>query len=797
MSLIFLDFMKKEYTIHMSTIIDYINTFLNFLISGHPLSIEENGRRKLLVVFLLMIIPADIIYGILHFIGGSRIVAGLDLFLALVMTFIVITLRKLNNITLIYRLVIFLYSMPLFYFIKSGTAYGYGVIWVMFYPLFAFFLLGKKEGFLWTAVFTLVMMALLVNPGSLLSDYTYSSQFISRLIPTYAMIVIFTYSYERVREKYKLAMEAEHNKLALEKEKLSQAKEEVERANRLLKEEMALKEQVETELRRHRNHLEDIVTERTAEIKQNNEKLKVSEERYRLMADNVNDLIWAADLNLVFTFLSPSVYRLYGYTVDEAIKLSPEKWNTPESFNKIKKAYSEEMNLEKAGKSEPGKYVVLHLEQRKKDGTLFPVELKVSTIKDEKGKTVGFVGITRDISDRIAVERESKKLQEQLHQAQKMDSVGRLAGGVAHDFNNMLGVILGRLELAMRAMDPSQSQYQNLLEIRKAAERSAELTRQLLAFARKQTVAPSMLDLNRTVEGMLNMLRRLIGEDIDLAWLPGKDLSAVKIDPSQIDQIMANLCVNARDAITGIGKVTIATANVFIDEGTYAEHPGVVPGDYVMLSVTDNGCGMDAQTLNKLFEPFFTTKETGKGTGLGLATVYGIVKQNSGFINVGSKPGSGSTFTVYLPRCEGMIEPVQQKDFTAAPVAQNGETVLLVEDEPAILDMTTLILESLGYIVLPAETAARAIRLAGEHTGKINLLITDVIMPEMNGRDLAGKLLSLYPNLKCLFISGYTADIIARHGILDSHLNFIQKPFTRQQLAAKLREVLDGSKMGQ
>ncbi len=774
----------------MRLIIDRINTFLNFLISEHPLTIGETGRRKLLIVFLLMIIPADIIYGILHLVGGSRVVAGLDLFLAMIMTVIVVQFRRIKNVTPIFRVILFLYAMTLIYFIRSGTAHGYGTLWAMFYPLFAFFLLGKKEGFIWTALFTVIMVAFLMNPNSFLSDYTYSSQFTSRFIPTFFMIVIFTYSYERVREKYQLAMETEQNKLFQEKEKLSQAKEEAEKMNRLLKEEMMIKERVETELRRHRDHLEDIVAERTSEIQKNSEKLKASEERYRLMADNVNDLIWAADMNLIFTFVSPSVYRIYGYTVDEAMKLPPEKWNTPESFSRISKAYLEEMELEKAGKSEQGKYIVLQLEQKKKDGTLFPVELKVSTIKDENGSTIGFVGITRDISERVAIERESEKLQEQLHQAQKMDSVGRLAGGVAHDFNNMLGVILGRLELAMTGMDASQPLYKTLNEIRKAAERSAELTRQLLTFARKQAVVPSLLDLNKTVEGMLKMLRRLIGEDVDLVWLPGGDLSSVKIDPSQIDQIMANLCVNARDAISGVGKITIATEKISVIEANCSTHSGVIPGEYVKLAVTDNGCGMDTETLDKLFEPFFTTKETGKGTGLGLATVYGIVKQNNGFINVSSKPGSGSTFSIYLPRHQGMIQRTLRENF-AAPGARNGETILLVEDEPAILEMTTLILQNLGYNVLPSESADKAIRLAEMHAGKINLLITDVIMPEMNGRELAARLLSLYPTLKCLFVSGYTADVIAKRGMLDNNVNFIQKPFTGQNLAARVREALE------
>ena len=271
---------------------------------------------------------------------------------------------------------------------------------------------------------------------------------------------------------------------------------------------------------------------------------------------------------------------------------------------------------------------------------------------------------------------------------------------------------------------------------------------------------------------------------------PGANLWPVKIDPSQIDQILANLCVNARDAIAGVGKVTIETTNIAFDEGYCADHAGFVPGEYVLLAVSDNGCGMDKETLAKLFEPFFTTKEMGKGTGLGLATVYGIVKQNNGFINVYSEPDQGTTFKIYLPRLRGKAEEMRTEG-AAGPAMRGQETILLVEDEPAMLELTRTLLEMQGYTVLAASTPGEAIRLAREHAGEIHLLITDVVMPEMNGRDLAKNLLSLYPNLKRLFMSGYTANVIAHHGVLDEGVHFIQKPFSRKDLAAKVREALD------
>jgi PAS domain S-box-containing protein len=392
--------------------------------------------------------------------------------------------------------------------------------------------------------------------------------------------------------------------------------------------------------------------------------------------------------------------------------------------------------------------------------------------------------------ERLDAEEAKARMEARLQQAQKMEVVGRLAGGVAHDFNNMLGVVLGHAEIALERLAPSDQLHSDLTEIHKAASRSADITRQLLAFARKQTIAPIVMDLNDTVTGMLKMLQRLIGENIDLQWHPGMGLWPVKTDPSQIDQILANLCINVRDAIAGPGKVIIETSKAAFDEAYCADHAGFVPGEYVRLAVSDNGCGMDKEAQSHLFEPFFTTKELGKGTGLGLATVYGIVKQNAGFINVYSETNQGTTLTIYFPRHIGKAEQARTED-PPKPAVRGQETILLAEDEPAVLDLTKSLLERQGYTVLAASTPGEAIRLANEYAGEIHLLMTDVVMPEMNGRDLAKTLLTLYPRLKRLFTSGYTADIIAHNGVLDEGVHFIQKPFSIKALAAKVREVLD------
>jgi CheY-like chemotaxis protein len=370
-----------------------------------------------------------------------------------------------------------------------------------------------------------------------------------------------------------------------------------------------------------------------------------------------------------------------------------------------------------------------------------------------------------------------------------MESVGRLAGGVAHDFNNMLSVIIGFSQMALDRTEPNSEMHEDLLEVLDAAKRSANITRQLLAFARKQTISPRVLNLNETIEDMLKMLRRLLGEDINLVWQPQTSLWLTKIDPSQIDQLLANLCVNSRDAITGVGKITIETSHAVFDEKYCAEHIGAIPGKYVLLMVEDNGCGMAKEVRENVFEPFFTTKKQGQGTGLGLATVYGIVKQNNGFITLCSEPGQGASFKIYLPRHEELDGTLEsEKDIYVQQ--GRGETVLVVEDEPAILRMTGKVLANLGYVVHTAATVVEAIDIADAHRENIQLLITDVVMPEMNGRELAELLRPRIPGLKFLFMSGYTSSVIAAHGVLDEGINFIHKPFSQKNLAEKVYDVL-------
>ena len=522
----------------------------------------------------------------------------------------------------------------------------------------------------------------------------------------------------------------------------------------------------------------EITQRRTAE-----EALRRSEEKYRTILDNIEAGYYEVNLAGNYTFFNQAMSDILGYAPEEMLGMNNRQYMDEENAKKVFRTFNRVFTTGKTTKAFDWALI-------RKDKSKRYVDTSVELVRDADGTPAGFRGIARDITEDKKAEAERETLQAQLLQAQKLESVGRLAGGVAHDFNNMLNVIIGYTELAREKLAPDDPLLEDLQEISDAARRSAEITRQLLAFARRQTIAPRVLDLNETVESMLKMLRRLIGEDIDLSWEPGPGLWPVKMDPAQVDQILANLLINARDAIDGVGRITIETDTVQLDENYAADRTGFVPGDYVMLAVNDDGCGMDKKTRDNLFEPFFTTKGVGSGTGLGLATVYGIVRQNDGFLSVYSEPGQGTAFRIYLPRHAGQADGAAAEIAAEIP-AGGGETVLVVEDEAAVLKLAQKILTGLGYTTLTASSPTAALKLAEETTEAIDLLVTDVVMPEMNGRELAEKMQSLIPaGLKILFTSGYTANVIAHHGILEEGVHFIQKPFSRTDLAGKVRQAL-------
>ncbi|TLY34911.1 MAG: response regulator [Nitrospirae bacterium] len=502
---------------------------------------------------------------------------------------------------------------------------------------------------------------------------------------------------------------------------------------------------------------------------------------------SIGDAVIATDELGRVTFLNPLAQALTGWTQGEAMGKALN-----EVFDAIDKTTRRPLEnpvtrILREGPIQVGTHSLL----RVRDGTERAVEHSGAPILNNEGEIVGIVMIFRDITERIRAAEALRQTEEQLRQSQKIEAIGQLAGGVAHDFNNLLTVIKGYSELLLGSRELADSQRKNAEEIKSAADKAAQLTYQLLAFSRKQVLQPRVLDLNVVVTNLESMMRRLIGEDIEIVFVPCPTLGRAKADQGQIEQILINLAVNARDAMPKGGRLTIETANVDLDQAYTQQRMEVLPGRYVMVAVTDNGCGMDTKTQDHIFEPFFTTKEFGRGTGLGLSTVYGIVKQSGGYIWVYSEPGRGSTFKIYLPRIEGEGDAAQPETRIAASY-DGTETILLVEDEEVVRNFIRQALRRKGYVVLEARHSREAFLICGQHENRIQLMITDVVMPGMSGRELAERLVSSHPTMKILYISGYTDDAVIRHGIISNEVAFLQKPFTPDNLARKVREVLDG-----
>ena len=498
-----------------------------------------------------------------------------------------------------------------------------------------------------------------------------------------------------------------------------------------------------------------------------------AEERFRLVVDNIREVFWISNAVGALDFVSPAYETIWGRPRQHLYDDASSWLDTVHADDRARMARTLQLQLSTGATDETYRIV-------RPDGTVRWIRSRSFPVHDSAGQLERVVGTAEDVTGQ-------RQLEEQFRQAQKMESIGRLAGGIAHDFNNLLTVINGTAELAALDLPRDSSLRADLLQIRQAGERAASLTRQLLALSRQQILKPAVINLSTVVRGMQSMLRRLIGEHVNLAFRCDDALGHVKADPSQIEQVILNLAVNAQDAMPDGGTLTIETGRAYLDTGDTAHHMVPRAGHYAMLAVSDTGIGMDEPTRQRIFEPFFTTKEIGKGTGLGLSTVYGIVQQSEGGLFVYSEPGHGTTFKVYLPQ----VDDEPELPLILDSVDQSGsETVLLVEDEPALRALTKRVLSSAGYTVLDAGTGDEALAMLREHDGPIHLMLTDVVMPGMNGRDLATRVAALRPDIKVLFASGYTDDAIFRHGVLDDGSRFISKPYAPAELRRKVREVL-------
>jgi PAS domain S-box-containing protein len=504
--------------------------------------------------------------------------------------------------------------------------------------------------------------------------------------------------------------------------------------------------------------------------------LRASELRFQELFELAPDAIVMTTTEGLITLINRPAEALFGYSRDELIG-QPVEMLIPQSSRNDHVGLREMYVRSAAPRAMSGGRS--NLRGLRKDGTVFSVEISLGTVNSGAGLQVA--AAVRDVTGRLLLE-------EQLRQSQKMEAVGRLAGGVAHDFNNVLSVILTYGELLLAELKPGEQMHDDVEQIKKAALRAADLTRQLLMFSRQQVLEPKILDLNDVLTNMDKMLQRILGADVDLVSLPMKTLWPVRIDTGSIEQVIMNLVVNARDAMPTGGKLTMETNNIVLDEAYASEHLGVTPGPHVMLAVTDTGTGIDKATLPRIFEPFFTTKEAGKGTGLGLSTVFGIAQQSGGSVWVYSEPGTGTTFKVYLPRVYAAVDAVRS---SAPPTTLRGfETILLVEDDDQVRAAARGILRRTGYHVLEARNAGEALLHSEGHPGTIHLLLSDVVMPQMSGPELAKRLAKARPDMKVLCMSGYTDDSIVRHGVLDGHIAFFQKPITPAALTARVREVL-------
>lgn len=768
----------------------------DLLIPVRNLSIEEYGRRKLFVSFILILLFPLIPFIVFHFHAGNLQFGIVNSLMAAFLLSMVLIQRRKEKIIFFYRLTMCLIDILLVFWIYKGAIDGYASLFALAFAPFAMFLMGKKEGMFWILLLFFTAIIVMLNPLNFDLPYSYTLKFSARYLLTFIFIILFSYYYESVRQQYQETITGEQISLKLAVEQLHTENE--------------LKTKAQQELEKHKTRLEELVAERTSELQLKNDELQKSrdaliagEKRYSLLADNITDLIWATDMNLKHFYFSPSVEKMFGYTVEEALNVPVEKWSTPESQKKIVQAYIENMELDRAGKLPCDHFIVLEVDQVKKDGSILPTELKISFIRDENKKAIGIVGITRDLTERRKAEKEKEAIQTQLLQAQKMEAVGILASGLAHDFNNLLSGIIGSFNLIeMFLADEHFQNRENILNYIKigleSSGRSSQIIKQLMTLSRKSELSLVSLDINKSLNNILDICKNSFPKSVILDFKIEPHVIYIMADPVQIEQVLLNLCINASHAMTIMraegepegGNLKVRTAIIDNSGLEGIIPPGPVKFEkWVRIDISDTGVGMDNETRQKLFSPFFSTKKQNEGTGLGLATSYSIVKQHNGFISVSSEAGKGSTFSLFIPCGKSGAEEIHDKHETGELVRGEG-TILIIDDEKSILKVAQGILHQCGYNTITAETPYAGIDIFREKFSEISAVLLDLSMPGKSGIEVFHELRRINPEVRVLLSSGMI-DIEAKQKALGIGIRgIIHKPYVAYELSVEVNKVL-------
>ncbi len=769
---------------------------LNLLIPVKDFTIEEFGKRRLFVSFLSILLLPLIPFSAIHLVTGNAHFGIINSFMALFLLSMIILQRKKKKVDYLYRLTMFIVAALLFFWIYSGAIEGYASLFALSFTPFALFLMGKREGMFWTILLFLTAAMVMINPLGLELHYTYSLKFAVRYLLTFAFIILFSYNYESIRQKYYKAIEEEQNSLKL--------------AIRQLDIENRLRTLAQEELEKHKTQLEELVAERTAELQIKNEELQISrdefiagEKRYKLLADNITDLIWAADLEMNYTYFSPSVEKIFGYTVEEALNVKLSSWITPESLKKIAVVYLKNIELDKKGKLPCDHFVFVEVDQIRKDGTIFPAEIKISFIKDDDKKSIGIVGITRDLTERRKSEKENEVIQSQLMQAQKMEAVGILASGLAHDFNNLLSGIIGSFNLIeMLLPDENFISKDKILKYitvgLESSERSSLIIKQLMTLSKKSELTLITVDINQSLRHIFDICKNSFPKSVLLDFRIDEHVLYVMADPVQIEQVLLNLCINASHAMTIMrkdeepqGGTLTVTSTVLNSSGLSDPVPaGSLQFDkWLCINITDTGVGMSEEIQGKLFAPFFSTKKQDEGTGLGLATSYNIVKQHKGFIKVKSESGRGSVFSIFIPCGKSDHAQVSIKNERGSLIPGEG-TILIIDDEKSILKVAEGILHQCGYETITAETPFEGIEIYSKKSETISAVLLDLSMPGKSGIEVFHELRLINPQAKIILSSGMI-DIEAKQKAFEMGvIGVIHKPYVAYDLSAEISRVL-------